>query len=71
MPIYEYHCAGCAKQFSLMQSVHIKPGETACPHCGTTRVERLISKFAAKTYGTGDANPSGGTSCGHGGGCGH
>jgi len=71
MPIYEYQCAGCANQFSLMQSIHTKPGETACPNCGTTRVERLISRFAAKTYGSGDADPSGGTSCTHGGGCGH
>lgn len=71
MPIYEYHCAGCSNQFSLMQSVHTKPGETACPQCGTTHVERLISRFAAKTYGSGDADPSGGTSCSHGGSCGH
>lgn len=65
MPIYEYQCAGCSNQFSLLQSIHIKPGETACPSCGATRVERLISRFAAKTYGSGDADPSGGTSCGH------
>ena len=71
MPIYEYQCTGCSNQFALMQSIHTKPGETACPQCGTTRVERLISRFAAKTYGSGDADPSGGTSCSHGGGCGH
>ncbi len=73
MPIYEYHCAGCASQFSLMQSVHTKPGDTVCPKCGTASVERMISRFAAKTYGTGDADPSGGTSpsCSHGGSCGH
>jgi putative FmdB family regulatory protein len=72
MPIYEYQCAGCSNQFSLLQSIHTKPGETACPSCGATRVERLISRFAAKTYGSGDADPSGGTSCTHGGdGCGH
>jgi len=71
MPIYEYQCAGCSNQFSLLQSIHTKPGETPCPSCGTTRIERLISRFAAKTYGSGDADPSGGTSCTHGGGCGH
>ncbi len=71
MPVYEYHCTSCANQFSLMQSIHTKSGETTCPNCGTTRVERLISRFAAKTYGSGDAAPSGGTSSCHGGSCGH
>ena len=66
MPIYEYQCEGCTKQFSLMQSVHTNPGETVCPACGTARLQRLISRFAAKTYGAGDADPSGGTSCSSG-----
>ena len=66
MPIYEYHCASCNKQFSLRQSVNIKPGETVCPSSPSPPVERLISPFAAKTYGAGDADPSGGTSCSHG-----
>jgi putative FmdB family regulatory protein len=70
MPIYEYHCLECAKPCSLMQSVHTKPGETVCPSCGTTRLERVISRFAAKTYGSGDADPSGGTGCTSGGACG-
>ena len=65
MPIYEYQCESCHKQFALRQSVSIKPGETACPSCRSQAVERLISRFAAKTYGAGDADPSGGTSCSH------
>jgi putative FmdB family regulatory protein len=65
MPIYEYHCASCSRQFALRQSVNIKPGETVCPSCRSQAVERLISRFAAKTYGSGDADPSGGTSCSH------
>ena len=70
MPIYEYQCETCAKPFALRQSIQIRPGETACPVCGSTHVERLISHFAAKTYGSADADPSGGTSCTRGGGCG-
>jgi putative FmdB family regulatory protein len=66
MPIYEYQCEGCAKSFSLMQSIHTGPGQTVCPSCGSTSVERLISRFAAKTYGSGDADPSGGTGCSSG-----
>jgi putative FmdB family regulatory protein len=68
MPIYEYACPSCRKQFALRQSVHVQPHETVCPSCNSQAVERLISRFAAKTYGAGDADPSGGTSCSHGGG---
>ena len=49
-----------------MQSIHVKPGDTLCPSCGSSHMERLISRFAAKTYGTGDADPSGGTGCSSG-----
>ena len=66
MPIYEYRCASCSTQFALRQSVNITPGETVCQSCRSQTVERLISRFAAKTYGAGDADPSGGTSCSHG-----
>ena len=66
MPIYEYRCASCSTQFALRQSVNITPGETVCPSCRSQTVERQISRFAAKTYGAGDADPSGGTSCSHG-----
>jgi putative FmdB family regulatory protein len=67
MPIYEYQCASCMKQFALRQAVNVRPGETVCPSCNSKTVERLISQFAAKTYGAADADPSGGTSCSHGG----
>ena len=70
MPIYEYQCASCATQFALRQSVNVQPGQTACPSCSSQSVERLISRFAAKTSGGADADPSGGTSCSYGGGCG-
>ena len=70
MPIYEYQCGSCMKQFALRQSVNVQPGQTACPSCNSQSVERLISRFAAKTYGASDADPSGGTSCSSGGACG-
>ena len=52
MPIYEYQCGSCMKQFDLRQSVNVQPGQTACPACSSHSVERLISRFAAKTYGS-------------------
>jgi putative FmdB family regulatory protein len=70
MPIYEYQCGSCMMQFALRQSINVQPGQTACPSCSSQSVERLISRFAAKTYGASDADPSGGTSCSSGGTCG-
>ncbi|HEY6839549.1 MAG TPA: zinc ribbon domain-containing protein [Geobacteraceae bacterium] len=55
MPIYEYFCATCEKDFTKIQKMG---GEsTACPDCGSTDVARKISACAI-----------GGGSSGHGGG---
>ena len=44
MPIYEYECRSCKGQF---QCLIMKPTEEkglACPHCGTRKFRRLISR---------------------------
>jgi len=44
MPIYEYHCTACGKDFELL----VRSGTTlACPECQGTALERLISIPAA------------------------
>lgn len=43
MPLYDYHCAACDKQFELLVRSADVP---ACPACGTSRIERLISAIA-------------------------
>ena len=46
MPIYEYRCRSCEKQF---QYLIIKRGEEAgleCPRCGGRELKRLISRVA-------------------------
>ncbi len=48
MPLYEYQCEGCDHQFTLLQTVHVRPGETTCPKCGTQKNHRLFSAFATK-----------------------
>ena len=70
MPLYEYTCAGCGDGFTLLQSIHVQPGETVCPACGGTEVERRMSAFAPSVAGGGEAGPPMG-GCGQpGGGCG-
>ena len=46
MPIYEYRCRRCdrltSKLFKTMASVKLPP----CSHCGSRRLERIISRVA-------------------------
>ncbi len=51
MPMYEYRCGGCGKQFELSQSMHAVPEDTACPHCHAKNATRLLSAFASKIVG--------------------
>ena len=51
MPIYEYECAKCGREFELMQKISDKP-ITRCEVCGG-RVRRLISNTAFVLKGSG------------------
>lgn len=50
MPIYEYRCDDCGKEFSikLSMSEHEK-GSITCPACRGGRVVQQYSSFFAKT----------------------
>ncbi|MGA2266623.1 MAG: zinc ribbon domain-containing protein [Phycisphaerae bacterium] len=45
MPIYEYTCGGCKKDFELLVISKARP---ACPHCGSRKLTRRFSTFAAR-----------------------
>jgi putative FmdB family regulatory protein len=46
MPIYEFRCLSCKRKMSVfVRSVSAK-ASGACEHCGSTRLARLMSKFA-------------------------
>ncbi len=51
MPIYEYRCDKCGGQFELLVRADTRP---ACPQCGSAKVEKLFSAFAAHAH-SGDA----------------
>ncbi len=43
MPLYDFHCDACDKQFELLvRSADV----AACPSCGTSAIRRLISPIA-------------------------
>ena len=44
MPIYEYHCRGCGRDFETL----VRNSETpACTHCSGEDLEKKLSVFAA------------------------
>lgn len=65
MPIYEYHCVDCGKEFEELVF-----GEEAvrCPHCRSEKTDKLMSRCRHKSGGGSDpvglgASPSSGSSC--------
>jgi len=65
MPIYEYTCQQCGKRSSaLLQSY--SSADPACPHCGSRRLQRLISTFATVRSEGEDAGDAGGDDFGGG-----
>lgn len=44
MPLYEYICRDCGKSFELLVSASTKP---VCEFCGSKKIEKQMSVFAA------------------------
>lgn len=47
LPIYEYYCPKCHKEFELMRSMSEATAQAKCPVCSTTG-ERLISAASSR-----------------------
>ena len=52
MPIYEYRCKKCGKQFEYMQRMSDAP-KRKCEACGALSLERLISHTSFQLKGSG------------------
>lgn len=49
MPIFEYTCRACGREFEAL----VRSGATpACPACASTDLEKHLSAVAVKTEGT-------------------
>jgi putative FmdB family regulatory protein len=69
MPLYEFVCSKCEKDFeSLVRSANWE-GSVACPHCGSKKLTKKLSVFAAQG-GTSTAAAPAPRACGRPGGCG-
>lgn len=64
MPIYEYRCRTCGREFERYQAT--ATAVVACPACASADVKRTLSVVAVKSGGP---SPTTGSAC-CGGGCG-
>jgi len=65
MPIYEYHCCSCGKDFETFVWSSRDEEKVTCPACGKDDVKRLLSSFScqgslANAAGAGSASGCGG-----------
>ena len=67
MPIFEYTCQDCARQFETLVRSGTVP---SCPHCRSTRLDKQLSVFAtaSATASAPERMPAMAAPCGT---CGH
>jgi putative FmdB family regulatory protein len=69
MPIYEFHCEKCERDSEiLVRSMDWKTAE--CPHCGSKKLAKKFSTFAAAGAGEAPSGKKRGGGHGCGGHCG-
>lgn len=59
MPIFEFYCEDCNREFELLVAVKEQP---ECPSCQSNRLEKLMSTSAARVS-AGGALPIAGADC--------
>jgi putative FmdB family regulatory protein len=70
VPLYDYRCAGCGREFEALVASAATADQERCPDCGA-KARRLLSLVAAPIRGRdGAAAPVAGGGC-CGGACGH
>lgn len=69
MPIYEYICLDCKKEYELLQTFSEADRPPACDSCGGERVKRKLSVFYAQSGGQRLSGTGGGCGSCAGGDC--
>ena len=62
MPIYEFHCEKCGKDSEILVRSSKWTG-TKCPHCGSSKLDKKFSTFAASAAESTTGKMSGGRHC--------
>ena len=47
MPLFEYRCLDCKKRSTILVLSLAHQTPASCSHCASTRVERILSRFAS------------------------
>ncbi|MBU0674609.1 MAG: zinc ribbon domain-containing protein [Proteobacteria bacterium] len=55
MPLFDFICQKCGKEFEELVSGSIKP---VCPFCGSSNLKKLMSSFAYRSQGKGNGSSS-------------
>jgi putative FmdB family regulatory protein len=55
MPLYEYRCEDCGKNF---ERIVLGQTKVVCPECEGRKVTKLLSVFAVSTSNGGSTSPS-------------
>ncbi len=74
MPIYEYKCLDCQREFDALRSMKDADAPIACKHCQSSNNKRKLSTCYSQSDGHAVAGSGGGCgNCGGGscGSCGH
>lgn len=58
MPIFEFVCSECGKEFDILISAS-KKDQVECPACGSSQLKKKLSSFST----TGGSKPSSPDSC--------
>jgi putative FmdB family regulatory protein len=62
MPLYEYSCTECGKQFELIRALAERDLPCQCPHCGQQADMQRLSSLVSSLSGSTGGEP--GSSCG-------
>jgi putative FmdB family regulatory protein len=62
MPIYEYRCKPCGKEFEMIRFSQDDDKEITCPACGKKKVEKVMS-LPAGSHGSCQSCSASGPSC--------
>lgn len=51
MPLFEFHCPRCGKDFDKLVRSAFAIDEVTCPECGSNEVQKKLSIFASRIAG--------------------
>ncbi len=69
MPIYEYICLDCKKEYEILRSFNEADNPPPCKECGSENVKRKLSLFFAQSGGSTVSGTGGGCSSCQSGNC--